>query len=516
MRGILMNKVTILMLSILIIIFIYPAIAQEPNYSGASACQACHSSTMIGGTQYTEWVQTKHATAYDSVKFVQKKMSCSPCHTTGWDTLKSNLGADDFISDNGDGTFTVTDSIEYKKKVNVQCESCHGPVQYGVNHGAASTINLTAEQCGTCHEGSHHPYYSEWTMAKHSVSDTNASAYLTSQFRNNPNCTGCHTVQGFLEFVNDPNLEPSVDNPPGNNAQPLVCVACHNPHSNTNPGQLRLPTAQLCQKCHNPEYNPDTPTPTGATLHHSTAYMLEGKGGYEYSGYSYESSSHKNLTDKCVTCHIVMTPYISEENPASTGHTFMPKGKKCYECHNDFDTLSVTFDYRNVQTEIDSLLTILEGNLDAATSADSATDDFKRAKFNYDFVESDGSHGIHNTKYARGLLISAIENFTPTGVELIDDQKPKEYSLQQNYPNPFNPSTSISFSIPNRQHVRLQVYDIVGNLVSTLINEDMAPGSYRIRWNGNNSDNSQVPSGIYFYTLEAGSFKQTKKMILIK
>jgi len=113
-------------------------------------------------------------------------------------------------------------------------------------------------------------------------------------------------------------------------------------------------------------------------------------------------------------------------------------------------------------------------------------------------------------------LISAIENFTPTGLELIDDQKPKEYSLQQNYPNPFNPSTSISFSIPNRQHVRLQVYDIVGNLVSTLINEDMAPGSYRIRWNGNNSDNSQVPSGIYFYTLEAGSFKQTKKMILIK
>lgn len=512
-----MKSGTILLMAVLLLVCSQVLYSQDPNYSGVAVCQTCHSSSDIGGTQYSTWSMTRHARAYDSVAFVQNQMSCSPCHTTGWDTLRANHGADDYITDNGDGSFTVSDTTEYKKKVNVQCESCHGPVQDGVNHGNASTVNLTAEQCGTCHEGTHHPYYSEWSMAKHAISDTNASGYLTTQFRSNPVCSGCHTVQGFLEFVNDSNLDPSVDNPPGNNAQPLVCAACHNPHSDANTGQLRLPPAQLCQKCHNPEYNPDTPTPTGEDLHHTTAYMLEGKGGYHYDGYVYENSSHTTqLPDKCVTCHIVMTPYVSEDQPASTGHTFMPKGKKCYECHTDFDTLAVTFDYRHVQTEVDSLLTVLSGNLATATSADSATDEFKRAKFNHDFVESDGSHGIHNTKYARGLLISAIQNFTPTGVELIDETAPREYALQQNYPNPFNPSTSISFSLPNRQFTSLKVYDIVGNLMATLVSEDMGPGSYRIRWNGLNSNGSQAPSGIYFYTLEAGSFKQTRKMILMK
>jgi len=510
-----MRHVTLVIIAILLLAGTAVIYGQEPNYSGVAMCQGCHSSG--GRTQYTTWILTAHAKAYDSVAFVQKQTGCSPCHTTGWDTLKANHGADDYISDNGDGTFTVTDSVEYKKKVNVQCESCHGPVQYGLNHGNASTINLTAEQCGTCHEGTHHPYYSEWSTAKHAVSDTNANAYLAGQFRNSPNCTGCHTVQGFLEFVTDPNLDPSVENPPGDNAEPLVCAACHDPHSNANTGQLRLPPAQLCQKCHNPEYNPDAPEPTGEDLHHSTAYMLEGKGGYHYDGYTYESSMHTLVaTDKCVTCHIVMTPYVSEEEPASTGHTFMPKGIKCFECHGDFDTLAVGFDYRHIQTEVDSLLEILGGNLAAATSADSATDDFKRAKFNHDFVEADGSRGIHNTKYARVLLLSAIANFTPTGVELIDETAPRQYALEQNYPNPFNPTTSISFGLPNRQFTSLKVYDIVGNLITTLVNGEMAAGNYRIRWNGLNSSGNQAPSGIYFYTLEAGSFKQTKKMVLMK
>jgi predicted CXXCH cytochrome family protein len=511
-----MNNVTKLMLVVLLLACATALYGQNPNYSGVAVCQGCHNAG-IGGTQYTTWVFTLHAKAYDSVSFVQKQMDCSPCHTTGWDTLRANHGADDYITNNGDGTFTVADSVEFSKKINVQCEACHGPVDLAVNHGTAATINLTAERCGTCHQGEHTPYYDEWKMAKHSVSDTNASGYLTGEFRNNAVCSGCHTVQGFLEFVTDPNLDPSVDNPPGNSAEPIVCAACHDPHSNANTAQLRLPPAQLCEKCHNPEYNPDTPTPTGEDLHHSTAYMFEGKGGYQYEGYTYQSSMHKTvMPDKCITCHIVMTPYVSELQPASTGHTFQPKGIKCFECHSDFDTLATTFNYRNVQHEIDSLVSILSGKLAAATSGDSATDGFKRAKFNHDFVDADGSHGIHNTKYARGLLLSAIANFTPTGVELIDETTPKQYALGQNYPNPFNPTTSISFSLPNRQFTSLKIYDIVGNLTATLVYDEMAAGNYRISWNGLNSNGSHAPSGIYFYKLEAGSFKQTKKMILMK
>lgn len=489
---------------------------QTQTYTGVNnsvlgcGTTGCHNVT--GRNQYSNWTLTFHANAYDSVVFIQNNPNCLPCHTTGWDTTKSIGGFSDYFP-----PVSHNDSLGITRMKNVQCEACHGPVQFGVNHGQASTINPKAEQCGSCHQGEHHPYYSEWSSAKHAISDTNASSYLTGQFRNSSNCSACHTYQGFLQFVSDTNLVPNVT-PPGNSAEPLVCVACHDPHSNANTGQLRKPPSQLCQKCHNPEYNPDSPTPDGSAVHHSTAYMLEGKGGYHYDGYTYQSSLHKLVaTDKCVSCHVIVTPFVSMDQPASTGHTFQPKGKKCYECHSDFDTLSVSFNYRNVQTKIDSLSNVLRLKLAAASSGDSTLTAFYRAKFNYDFVESDGSHGIHNTKYAEGLLESAIANFTPTtSVEIIDETIPKKYELNQNYPNPFNPMTSISFSIASKEHVILSIYDIGGNLITTLVDKDMQPGTYRVQWNCTNGNGVKVTTGVYIYKLESGSFTQSKKMILMK
>jgi predicted CXXCH cytochrome family protein len=470
----------------------------------------CH--TVTGRAQYTNWLSTPHAKAYDSIAIIQNNPTCLPCHTTGWDTLKTIGGFSDYYP-----PVTHNDTLGIDRTRNVQCEACHGPVQFGVNHGNASTINSTAEQCGSCHQGEHHPYYSEWAMAKHAVSDTNVSGYLTGEFRNNSNCSGCHTYQGFLQFVSDTSLVPNVT-APGNSAEPIVCAACHDPHSNTNIGQLRKPPAELCQKCHNPEYNPDTPTPDGSAIHHSTAYMLEGKGGYHYDTYTYQSSMHKFVaTDKCVACHIVMTPFISMDQPASTGHTFEPKGKKCYECHSDFDTLNVTFNYRNIQTKIDSLSEVLNTKLASASSSDSVSTAFYRAKFNYDFVQADGSHGIHNTKYAEGLLESAIANFIPTtSVEIIDNTVPLKFELSQNYPNPFNPTTSISFAIASKEHVVLQIYDVGGNLISTLVDKDMSAGTYRIVWSCTNNSGMRVTTGVYLYKIMAGSYTESKKMILLK
>jgi hypothetical protein len=85
------------------------------------------------------------------------------------------------------------------------------------------------------------------------------------------------------------------------------------------------------------------------------------------------------------------------------------------------------------------------------------------------------------------------------------------YNLFQNYPNPFNPSTKISFSIPSKQIITIKVYDILGNEISTLINEEKSSGLYVINFNGEN-----LPSGIYFCKLQAKNFAMTKKMILLK
>lgn len=88
---------------------------------------------------------------------------------------------------------------------------------------------------------------------------------------------------------------------------------------------------------------------------------------------------------------------------------------------------------------------------------------------------------------------------------------PTGYSLDQNYPNPFNPSTRIQFSINNTESVSLKVFDVLGNEVATLVNEELTPGIYQYDF-----DASNLSSGVYYYKLQAGSFTETKKMILVR
>jgi hypothetical protein len=92
-----------------------------------------------------------------------------------------------------------------------------------------------------------------------------------------------------------------------------------------------------------------------------------------------------------------------------------------------------------------------------------------------------------------------------------DDIQVSNYSLFQNYPNPFNPSTNIKYAINNRQFVTLKVYDVLGNEVAVLVNEEKPAGNYEI-----NFDAGKLSSAVYFYQLRAGSLVQTKKMIYLK
>lgn len=97
-----------------------------------------------------------------------------------------------------------------------------------------------------------------------------------------------------------------------------------------------------------------------------------------------------------------------------------------------------------------------------------------------------------------------------TGVQ-DEDISIHKFDLKQNYPNPFNPLTTINFSIPQKDFVNLRVYNFVGEEVKMLLNEEKDAGSYQIKFDAQN-----LPSGIYFYKLNTGSFSETKKMILLK
>ncbi len=95
--------------------------------------------------------------------------------------------------------------------------------------------------------------------------------------------------------------------------------------------------------------------------------------------------------------------------------------------------------------------------------------------------------------------------------EVINEIIPDKYSLEQNYPNPFNPSTTIEFSIPKNSYVTLKVYNVLGKEVATLVNEQIDAGIKKVSY-----DASNLNSGVFFYTIEAGSYNETKKMVLLK
>ncbi len=103
----------------------------------------------------------------------------------------------------------------------------------------------------------------------------------------------------------------------------------------------------------------------------------------------------------------------------------------------------------------------------------------------------------------------------------VEQALPDEFSLNQNYPNPFNPSTTIKFRIPVKpgsESIRtvLRIYDILGRLVRTIVDEELAPGFYSKQWDGFNDDGVRTSSGLYFYRIRAGDFTETKKMTLLK
>jgi len=95
-------------------------------------------------------------------------------------------------------------------------------------------------------------------------------------------------------------------------------------------------------------------------------------------------------------------------------------------------------------------------------------------------------------------------------------EKIEGFSLSQNYPNPFNSSTDITFSVPQAQKVKLEVYNIIGQRVRTLVDELMSQGTHSMKWDGKDGQGNVVASGIFLYKMEVGTFKETKRMLFLK
>jgi len=113
----------------------------------------------------------------------------------------------------------------------------------------------------------------------------------------------------------------------------------------------------------------------------------------------------------------------------------------------------------------------------------------------------------------KGCLIDGIlyGDTSLVGINQLSSEIPEQFSLSQNYPNPFNPVTNIQFTLPRSEFVKITIYDALGKETESLVQQDLYAGSYETQWNA-----SDYPSGVYYYSITAGEYTETKKMVLIK
>lgn len=138
--------------------------------------------------------------------------------------------------------------------------------------------------------------------------------------------------------------------------------------------------------------------------------------------------------------------------------------------------------------------------------ADPDNFDLTVSEFFKSTVVADDGEVVGDLRWDPANVSVAADNFT----------QPVEFSLLQNYPNPFNPRTTIYYKLGKASDVRLTIFNMLGQQIRTLVNQKQSAGRQIVHWNGKDSNQRVVPSGIYYYRLEADNFTATRKMLLLK
>jgi hypothetical protein len=322
-----------------------------------------------------------------------------------------------------------------------------GIVVIGLALAACSTRVILREQvvegpqrCFECHSDTSTFLVAaaqQWENSKHATGGTLNENYGS--------CKGCHTSEGFVALAAGATIADVVENPTS-----IHCFTCHAPHTNgdfsvrwtaaatlMNGATYNLNGGNLCAKCHRSRRAVTTYITAQTTMSRTwgphigpQTDMLIGSNGYEYANYSYERSSHAlNTTNDgkngCLECHMTTT-----SRNVVGGHSFNMATEDreilnigaCAKCHEGL-TAESTFDLDGIQTEVDGLIAdletrLLEANLlvmsegVAVPNAVTTSAENAGAVYNLLLARNDRSHGVHNPKYIKGLLQSAIDFMT--------------------------------------------------------------------------------------------------------
>jgi hypothetical protein len=407
----------------------------------------CHQSTVDA------WALTGHGDAWAGLQESGHPQAfCEPCHSVQ-DTVPvpGNSGYDD-----------APIAIFH----DVQCENCHGPAS---EHPAFDYEVYDMNTCGKCHDGTHHPYKTEWLMSPHNFDPLTSSHGAATR----SSCEGCHEgVAAAIRLSGDVSQfygSGAVGRPDTTEQafRGIVCQACHDPHSGDNPGQMRtvddvpLTTAngespvimdggvgKLCMHCHHARRGPESQIQNGYAHFgphaNPQADMMAGKSAYHgvAPGFEWATPSHLLVQNSCKTCHLPTAEYgAGPGGAAATGHEFIAKVEACEPCHGvilSFRDIPASGDFdgngmiEGLQDEVEGLMNLLETALvdsfaamgitipdtDSLLSAlgdtTVSTVEMRESGYNFAFVHDDKSLGIHNPDYAVQLLQQSYLYFTGT------------------------------------------------------------------------------------------------------
>ena len=161
---------------------------------------------------------------------------------------------------------------------------------------------------------------------------------------------------------------------------------------------------------------------------------------------------------------------------------------------------------------------LLERSTDSEFTEESVVSNFVMTNaYEDDDLEYDTQYFYRVSYYAGDWSeLSEVLTVTLEWLDVDGDQLPKTYALHQNYPNPFNPVTNLSYDLPEDAMVNITIFDMMGKVVRTLVNGQQSAGYKRLQWSATNNSGHPISAGLYIYTIQAGDFSQTRKMILLK
>ncbi len=445
--------------------------------------------------------------------------NCSGCHSNGLEIWQDDNGewrmkgapVDDETAYEGYNNVFDIDGDGNLDQINTTCERCHGP---GGDHAAAPSpdniINpaedLTPDQannlCGMCHSrGKSKPNntfgfpFHDDTLVGWEVGDLVEPIYTDGGGNWGDDMTSKSHHQQFYDLYES--------SKPTFQFHQVTCYECHDVHNEVK--------------------------------HHITEMIEE----EDSNGDPLEIATENDNNTLCLACHATHGEFenITKEMVADynnnvdaiaaivtehTHHAYNPDGtgeSRCSKCHMPKAAKSaITYDIHSHTFEVvppEKTKQFGMPNACAVSCHGKAGDpsgDFGIGITDADFTDWAGDN-------QQALATKLMDYYGPDGewwqhtveVEYENFDIPKEFKLSQNYPNPFNPTTSINFSVPQTEDVKVVVYDILGKVVDVLVDDEVPAGNYKIIWNA-----TAYSSGVYIYTMTSQSYNASKKMILIK